>query len=31
MEMHVFALVCIAALYTVLVLLPYNFLTYLLS
>lgn len=31
MEMNVFALACIAAIYTMLVLLPYNFLTYLLD
>ena len=31
MEMNVFALACIATIYTMIVLIPYNFLTYLLD
>jgi hypothetical protein len=31
MEMHVFALACLATIYTMMVLLPYNFPTYLLD
>jgi hypothetical protein len=31
MEMNVFALACLATIYTMMVLLPYNFLTYLLD